>query len=70
MEDRAGQTRENTGRREGVTRACLVGADGAEARVLARGARVWLERHAGEAGDLAEQLLERADELGVAATRE
>ena len=44
----------------------LVGADGAQPGVLARGARVGLERHAGEAGDLAQDVLEGLDELGVA----
>mmetsp|Transcript_33392 Transcript_33392/g.78103 ORF Transcript_33392/g.78103 Transcript_33392/m.78103 type:complete len:520 (-) Transcript_33392:742-2301(-) len=43
----------------------LVGTDGAEAGVLAGGARVGLQRHAREAGDLAEHRLERRDELGV-----
>ena len=41
----------------------LVGPDGAQAGVLTRGAAVRLERHAGEAGELAENVLEGGDEL-------
>mmetsp|Transcript_19985 Transcript_19985/g.64911 ORF Transcript_19985/g.64911 Transcript_19985/m.64911 type:complete len:484 (-) Transcript_19985:1651-3102(-) len=39
----------------------LVGPDGTEAGVLAGGARVWLQRHAREPGDLAQHLLQGVD---------
>jgi hypothetical protein len=49
-----------------VAAAPVVRADREQARVLALGARVRLQRHRGEAGDLGEPLLEVREDLGVA----